>query len=145
MTAFALIKQVTRMPWPQVEKIATRQLRLNELAYWHYMVTSEDLKNEEIFHDETDLHAVPKVDFHLHLGAIMTSPQLIKFLRELCDEHGDDVIDGKTVCKVICLAGSQPGKSADDDLRTQSTQTMLQDFVEFNQAFLPVRRAANKL
>ena len=80
------------------------------------------------------------MDTHLHLSALMTSPELFAYLNEIYQRDGHKRFDAdESIADVLLAAGFEPGKTAIDDLRTQSTSDMYRDFDAFNAAFTPFR------
>jgi len=128
---------------PSLNKFCEVHLRLNDLHHEGYSLTDARLEDVETRSDNTDFYMTAKVDTHLHLSALMTSPELLAYLEEIYARDGHLPYDDKsTIGSVLLGAGFEPGKSAIDDLRTQSTSDMYRDFDEFNAAFTPFRSKA---
>eukprot|EP00929_Paragymnodinium_shiwhaense_P115400 TRINITY_DN84244_c0_g1_i1.p1 TRINITY_DN84244_c0_g1~~TRINITY_DN84244_c0_g1_i1.p1 ORF type:complete len:559 (-),score=92.48 TRINITY_DN84244_c0_g1_i1:222-1898(-) len=129
-----------RMGDAELNKYCDTQLQLNSLAYDSYLLRNRVQEEQETRSDGTDFFAVAKVDSHLHMSAMFTTPELFEYIRELYDKDAGRVLScGKTVGQVIENAGFLPGKSAMDDMRTLSTTEMFRDFAKFNCAFSPFR------
>lgn len=125
---------------PSLNHFCDSQLKLNELHFESYMINNGRKEETETRADNTDFYMVAKADTHLHLSALMTSPELFAYLTEIYHRDGSDPFDDKqTIAQVLLEAGFEPGKTAIDDLRTQSTSEMYRDFEQFNAAFLPFR------
>ena len=126
-----------------LQRFCTVHLRLNDLHYESFELTDKRLEDVETRSDNTDFYMCAKVDTHLHLSALMTSPELLAYLSEIYERDGRLPFDEKqTIGDVLLGAGFEPGKTAIDDLRTQSTSDMYRDFGEFNAAFTPFRSKA---
>jgi AMP deaminase len=141
MNAMARLYQL--MENPSLNRFCENHLRLNDLHYEGYELTEKRLEDVETRSDNTDFYMTAKCDTHLHLSALMTSPELLAYLNEIYARDGHMPYDAKqTIGEMILAAGFEPGKTAIDDLRTQSTADMYRDFDEFNAAFTPFRSKA---
>ena len=135
LAALQRMKEVTEAP--DVKAWCKQRLEKNESEFIAYAAENAAKESEEqVGGDETDFFSVPKCDTHLHLSAVMTSPQLWSYLRELRDEHGERIVDeetGLTVKAVLEESGFADGKRDLDDMRTIATKDMFRDFGKFNQ------------
>lgn len=128
------------MNQPSLQRFCTVHLRLNDIHYESFELTEKHLEDVETRSDNTDFYMAAKIDTHLHLSALMTSPELLSYLEEIFVRDGHLPFDDtQTIGDVLLSAGFEPGKTAIDDLRTQSTSDMYRDFGEFNAAFTPFR------
>ena len=112
LAALQRMKEVTEAP--DVKAWCKQRLEKNESEFIAYAAENAAKESEEqVGGDETDFFSVPKCDTHLHLSAVMTSPQLWSYLRELRDKHGERIVDeetGLTVKAVLEESGFADGK-----------------------------------
>jgi hypothetical protein len=143
MATEAMTRIYKLMQNASLAKFCEVHLRLNDLHYESYELTEKRLEDVETRSDNTDFYMAAKIDTHLHLSAILTSPELLSYLNEIYARDGHLPYDSKqTIGEMILAAGFEPGRTAIDDLRTQSTPDMYRDFDEFNSAFTPFRSKA---
>jgi len=143
MATSAMARIHELMNQPSLNRFCQVHLRLNDLHYESYELTEKRFEDVETRSDNTDFYMTAKVDTHLHLSALMTSPELLAYLGEIFERDGHLPLDDKqTIGEMLLSAGFEPGRSAIDDLRTQSTDDMYRDFDEFNAAFTPFRSKA---
>ena len=119
---------------PSLNKFCDAQLRLNQLRFEEYKRGTA----REAAAGPHGLYGVTKVDTHLHLSALLTSPELLAYVAEARD-GAEPYDDARTVGDVIRGAGFAPGETRIDDLQTQATSAMYRDFENFNLAFSPLR------
>ena len=125
---------------PSLNKFCDAQLRLNQLRFEEYKLRDERREEAETRRDHMDFYGVTKVDTHLHLSALLTSPELLAYVAEVLERDGAEPYDdARTVGDVIRGAGFAPGETRIDDLQTQATSAMYRDFENFNLAFSPLR------
>ena len=128
MATEAMTRIYKLMQNASLAKFCEVHLRLNDLHYESYELTEKRLEDVETRSDNTDFYMAAKIDTHLHLSAILTSPELLSYLNEIYARDGHLPYDSKqTIGEMILAAGFEPGRTAIDDLRTQSTPDMYRE------------------
>jgi len=104
----AMDKIQTMIFSPAINRFCDVQLRINEANFDAYCMTNCRLEEAETTADQTDFYTVAKVDTHLHLSALMTSPELFDYIREVYKRDGANQYDKtRTIAQLMEECGYQ--------------------------------------
>lgn len=126
---------------PALQAFCQGRLDANEQAHVEFKAASWEKELEETRSDESDFYQIPKVDTHLHLSAMMTTPELVEYMLEIYHTAGERKIGETTIAEMLRAEGFDPDNQrvSIDHMCTMANKKMFKNFEEFNLAFQPMR------